>query len=165
MHEIIIVTAKYLIALPVVAVVVLAFRLTNQQRMELLGVLALGGAFSLALSRLGSHFYYDPRPFVVGHFTPLIPHGNDNGFPSDHTLLSAFLAFAVLHFSKKLGWSLLAVAAIIGLARVAAQVHHLVDIAGSFIITSVSCFVALLVVQAISKRVATARKKPTPRAA
>jgi membrane-associated phospholipid phosphatase len=47
------------------------------------------------------------------------------------------LAFVVLYYSKKWGIFLLVVAALIGWARVAAHVHHAVDIIGSFVITAI----------------------------
>ena len=47
------------------------------------------------------HLYYNPRPFVVGNFTPLISHSVDNGFPSDHVLLASAIASILYFFSKK----------------------------------------------------------------
>lgn len=66
----------------------------------------------------------------------------DNGFPSDHTLLASFIGFAMLTISRRRSIVLLLVALAIGLARMAAGVHHSWDILGSFIITGISYTVA-----------------------
>ena len=41
--------------------------------------------------------------------------------------------FLVLHYNKKWGYALLVLAAVIGLSRIIAGVHHLLDIVGSFV--------------------------------
>ncbi len=89
----------------------------------------LGIAF--VISRIAGHFYFDPRPFVIGNFTPLISHVVDNGFPSDHTLAAAALAVAVFPFSKKATGAAIAIALAVGAARVYVGVHHWIDIVGS----------------------------------
>ncbi len=77
-------------------------------------------------------FYHDPRPFVVGHFTPLIPHSPDNGFPSDHSLLTSAVATLVAYFDLPLGLLLWVLAAGVGAARVYAGIHHPIDVLGAF---------------------------------
>jgi undecaprenyl-diphosphatase len=144
MHEFIIIVAKYFIILPVVGILVVGFRLPTQEKLKLCSILAIGGVITLALSRIGSHLYHDPRPFVVGHFTPLIPHAHDNGFPSDHTLASAFLAYTALYFSKNIGWVMVTIALLIGVARVLAGVHHVIDVIGGFIIAGLGCYLAII---------------------
>src|SRR5690348_13209583 len=109
MDEFIKLVAKYAIVVPVIAAAYVFIRFTGRRLIN------------------------DPRPFVAGHFTPLLPHGNDNGFPSDHTLLASFLGFAILRYRRGLGAAMLFVAACIGIARIAAGIHHLEDIIGSFI--------------------------------
>lgn len=91
-------------------------------------------------ARIASLLYFNPRPFVVGNFTPLIEHANNNGFPSDHTLLSAAIAMVVYFFNKKVGVFLLILAFLVGLARVLAGVHHFVDIIGSVAIAIAIAF-------------------------
>src|SRR5205085_7935625 len=86
------------------------------------------------------HVYYDPRPFVQEHFTPLIPHDADNGFPSDHTLITAGVAAVIYFFNRPWGFALLGLALLVGAARVAAGVHHPVDIVGSIVIAVVVSF-------------------------
>ena len=92
--------------------------------------------FTLPLSYLTSLLagllYYDPRPFVVLHITPLIYHAADNGFPSDHALLTGTLAAIVTVFNRRLGVLLWILAILVGAARVVAGVHHSIDILASF---------------------------------
>jgi undecaprenyl-diphosphatase len=152
MHELIIIVAKYFVILPLLIVLLIGARLPRRQQLELLCLLVGGGILSLLLARLSSHLYYDPRPFVAGHFRPLVPHSTDNGFPSDHTLISAFLAYVALRYSKKLGWAAAALAIAIGGARVAAGVHHIDDVLGSFIIAGIGYWLAILGMHFINKK-------------
>lgn len=80
------------------------------------------------LGKLVGHFYYDPRPFVTGHFSPLIAHAPDNGFPSDHTLLLATLAVTAMRYDRRWAVVLWVITFLVGWARVAAGLHHWVDI-------------------------------------
>ncbi len=104
----------------------------ERKRMALCAFLALPLAYAIA--KLAGHFYYDVRPFVEGHFVPLISHIPDNGFPSDHTLLSAAVAAVIFFFHRKLGIFFLVLAFLVGAARVAAGIHHMTDVVGSMII-------------------------------
>lgn len=145
MHQAVIVVAKYFILLSVLLAVWTFAEQPRGKKKEMIVVGLVGAVLSVALAKLGSHLYYDPRPFVTGHFTPYFSHGNDNGFPSDHTLLASFLAFLSLRYSKKFGAVLLILALAIGLSRVQAGVHHLIDIIGSFVCTGIGVSVAFLV--------------------
>ncbi|MCB9815813.1 phosphatase PAP2 family protein [Candidatus Nomurabacteria bacterium] len=92
----------------------------------------------LIITQITSHFYYDPRPFVVGNFTPLVPHDPDNGFPSDHTLLTMYVAALVYPHTKKIAYLLLVLAIMVGLSRVYVGIHHLTDVVGSTVIVLVA---------------------------
>lgn len=153
MDEIIKLIAKYGLIVPVLLALYVFVRLGNsRKRLEFAVLLIGGGILSLLLAKVSGHLISDPRPFVVGHFTPLLPHANDNGFPSDHTLLASFLGYVTLRYSRWVGVAALVAAACIGLARVAAGVHHLEDIIGSFVITGVSTLVVLLLVKLATRR-------------
>ncbi len=89
---------------------------------------------SYIISRIASALYYNPRPFVSEHLTPLIHHIADNGFPSDHALLTGTLAAIVTVFDKRIGALLWVLAIMVGGARVLAGIHHTTDIIGSYII-------------------------------
>ena len=101
---------------------------------------------SYIIAKVVGHLYFDPRPFVVGHFTPLLSHAADNGFPSDHTLFGAAIAAVIFRFSRKTGTFLLFLAIFVGVARVFAGVHHTVDIAGSIVIVLATYYIISLFV-------------------
>ena len=89
------------------------------------------------VSLLAAAIYYDPRPFVVDHYTPLIPHKPSNGFPSDHVLWSSATAAIIFPSNKYLSLVLWLLAAAVGIARVYVGVHHAKDIIGSMVIAAV----------------------------
>lgn len=142
MHGVITFIANYALVVPIIGVVLLWMSFDNKsQKTQFLMKALFGAVVIILLARVGSWLYYNPRPFVVGNFAPYFSHPNNNGFPSDHTLFTSYLAFLVLSYNRKLGVFLLIVAGAIGLARVIAGVHHLVDIVGAFAITGVTVVV------------------------
>jgi len=95
------------------------------------------GLISVIVGQAIAYFYFDPRPFVTGHFQPLIPHVADNGFPSDHTLLSAVIAATLTTVSVPVGIILWVITGIVAVARVSAGLHHPIDVIGSICIAAV----------------------------
>ena len=108
-------------------------------------VLTLTLAF--VLSNIARALYFNPRPFVVGGFEPLIPHEPDNGFPSDHALLFGTVASIAMFVGKTFSIPLWILATAVGLYRVYAGVHHLIDILASFGISLVSAYIAYAIIQ------------------
>jgi len=100
-----------------------------QKQIILFGGILLPAAYLAA--RLAQLFYYNPRPFMQNDFIPRIPHIADNGFPSDHTLISAAISAVVFPFNKKLGSVLWCITVLVGVSRVLAGVHHGIDVIGS----------------------------------
>jgi membrane-associated phospholipid phosphatase len=93
------------------------------------------------LVKLVGAVHTDPRPFVVDpRLKPLFAHPADNGFPSDHTALSAAVAFLVLVHRRWAGIALLLVTVALGAARVAAHVHHTEDIVAGLLIGAAAGF-------------------------
>lgn len=111
-----------------------------QKKMVLLSICAgiLTGIAALAAGRL----YFDPRPFVVNHFIPLIPHDADNGFPSDHVLVLALAAAAMYPFSRKISAILWLITILVAISRVYADVHHPIDVIGSMLIAIIMTVIA-----------------------
>lgn len=109
---------------------------------------ALFAAVSMPLTFLASlvaaHVYYDPRPFMVSKHAPLLAHASGNGFPSDHALLGAALAAWVFRYDQRLGSLLFGLTFVVGLTRVYAGVHHLVDILGSIAIAGLVAFLVYM---------------------
>lgn len=139
MHGFITFIANYALVIPIFGLLI-AWLLTDAKtkKKQFLMEALLGAVTIVLLAKIGSWLFYNPRPFIVGHFVPYFPHPNNNGFPSDHTLFTSYLAFLVLNYNRKLGAALLIVAILIGLARVIAGVHHLVDIVGAFAISGIT---------------------------
>ena len=152
MDEFVKIGAKYVVGLSVIGALVLFVRLSKQNRLRFAALVVVGGIIAYLFAKLGSHLYSNPRPFIQGHFTPLLPHGNDNGFPSDHTLLAAVLAWAALVYSRKIGAILLVVAVVVGASRMAAGLHHLVDVVGSFAFAALAIWLASLLVNWLAKK-------------
>lgn len=152
MHAEITFIAKYFIVLSVFGAFVVWLKLEIRQKKQFIVLAIVGGILTLLLAKIGSHLFYNPRPFVVGHFVPYFAHGNDNGFPSDHTLLAAMLAFVSWRYSKKAGIGLLIIAIIIGLSRVVAGVHHVIDIIGSIVFAFIGVWLASQIINYAVKK-------------
>ncbi len=138
MHQIITFIAKDFLVLPVLLAAVVWLRLPRRQKITFV-ILGLASAvLAVLFAKLGSHLFYNPRPFVAGNFTPYFAHASDNGFPSDHTLLAGVVSFATFVYSRRYGWVAIALSVLIGLSRVIAGVHHLIDVIGSLAIAALS---------------------------
>lgn len=145
--------AKYLIILLALLTLAYLILLNKGKRKEvaLFGVILLPLTYLVA--KLASTFYYSSRPFVVGHFTPLISHAADNGFPSDHALFASALAALLYVFNKKWGLAAWIMTILIALSRVLAGVHHLADVVGSAIIAICMAYLVYkFIYPAISKK-------------
>lgn len=125
--------AKYLLI--VIAGIALVYLLeqprSRQKRIAIFAALSL--PLTYIISKFGALLYDDPRPFVSGHFIPLITHEPDNGFPSDHVLLCAGIAAVIYPSSKSLSLILWALTLLVGMSRVHTCLHHPIDIIGSIV--------------------------------
>ena len=142
MNFLIIICAKYLIFIVGILAFAYWLRVPRKQKIRLLVLGLLTGIIAIVLAKIGSSLFYDARPFVSDNVIPLFAYTADNGFPSDHTLLAASIAVAIFFVSKKWGIGFMLLAVIIGLSRVLANVHHPVDIIGSFFFTIIGGLVA-----------------------
>ncbi len=127
--------------------------LPKKQKLQLLIYGLITAVVALILAKIGAALFYDPRPFIAEHAAPLFAHGDDNGFPSDHTLLSSVIAVAVYLVSKKWGVTLFLLALIVGASRVIAHVHHPIDIVGGVIFAMLGGLVAYYVSPRIIARI------------
>lgn len=138
MHWIIKFVGEYFFLISVVVVGVYWLMAKVSKKISLAYQLIVGGIVALVLDLIAGHLYYDPRPFVTHHLVPIIAHAADNGFPSDHALLTSFLCFTMFLYSKRLSLFLLVNALLVSWARVAAHIHNPRDIVGAFVISAVS---------------------------
>ncbi len=130
-----ILSAKYLFVLPIL-ILGIFFLLQPRSAQKNILIFALPSlALTYLISLLAGHLYYDPRPFVVGNFTPLLPHAPDNGFPSDHALLVSAVTMIGIYVNRKLGVLLWVLAVIVAAARVYVGLHHPIDVLGSMAIS------------------------------
>lgn len=137
MNILIILTAKYAFLISIAGYLVYAvflWKVDKKVLKMLLFVSVISFPLAFIIAKLSSFVLFDPRPFIVERVAPLIPHAADNGFPSDHTLLTMAIASVVFAFNKKLGSVLFIIALCVGTARVLAKVHHPLDIIGAAII-------------------------------
>jgi undecaprenyl-diphosphatase len=147
MDALVIFAATYLILAPVIMALALPLTLPRERRVRFLILCMIALPLAYLIAKTGSLLFYHDRPFVVLGIEPLIPHAPDNGFPSDHTLLAATLACAMYAFDTRWGRVAIAIAAVIGAARVIAHVHHAIDILGSFVIALLAVFLVARLVE------------------
>ncbi len=160
MNTLVILSAKYLYIVIILAAIGLTFYKTKmEKRIEMIVTAIFAAIIVLALIWLSRHLIYSARPFVVGHFTPLIPHVADNGFPSDHTAISMGAALVIYLFNKYAGIILAVLALWVGIARVLAGVHHPIDIFGSIIIALIAIMAAKLILKRCPKLLSCPMKK------
>jgi undecaprenyl-diphosphatase len=140
MDPLIIFGAKYLIVASVLITLTLVGVVPHKERVRFVMLLIISLPIAYILAKIAGHIYWNDRPFVVGNFTPLVEHGVDNGFPSDHTLLASSLAAVVTIVRPRIGALLWVFAAIIGISRVLAGVHHALDIIGAMVIAAAAVY-------------------------
>ena len=94
----------------------------------------LGGLVAVGIGYLIGTVWYEPRPFVVEHVAPLIPHAADASFPSDHLLVIGALFGAAIFTSRRISLAALVLAVLVAAARVYVRVHYPWDVAAGFAI-------------------------------
>lgn len=113
------------------------------QRNLALKVLASIGV-ALFASYLFGALWPHPRPFVIGLGHAFFPHKATSSFPSNHTIIIATFAFALILDRRwaAWGWATLLAAAVVGTSRVYLGVHFPLDIAGGLILAPVAAAIA-----------------------
>lgn len=141
MNFLIVFGAQYLYLVIVLTSIVYIYRQPREQQKKIILCAVIALPVTYLVAKIAGLFYYDARPFIVENFTPLLSHANDNGFPSDHTLLSSAIATVIFIFNRKVGVALIVIAFLVGMARVFAGIHHLTDIFGSIIIAIIVTYI------------------------
>lgn len=128
--------ANYLYIVLLAAALVWYLMQPLEAKLEMIawGAVALPAMYLLLI--IAGIVYFDPRPFDAGHFTPLIPHEPDNGFPSDHTMLCSTTSSIVFFYNRKMSAALWGLTALVGASRVWTGLHHTTDIIASIVISS-----------------------------
>jgi membrane-associated phospholipid phosphatase len=135
----IVAVAQYLPFLIAVVAGVIWLFVPRQDKFGLAVQAVVALVIAVVLIQLAAATHADPRPFVVDpSIRPLFAHPPDDGFPSDHTTLAATVALLVMTYRRWLGAVLLAASVLVGVARVAAHVHHGQDIVAGVLIAVVA---------------------------
>lgn len=148
--------AQYLVFLEaILAAVLVVFALRYAAHARIVEWAVATGMTAIVAGLLavaGGRVYTDPRPFAEHHFRPLLAHAADNGFPSDHALLGAFLVAVVLFAAPRLAILPAILAVLVDWARVGAGIHHVIDVVGSSLMVAIAALIASLVAPWISRR-------------
>jgi len=144
MNTIIVIFADYIIFLIPIVVLGIFLSLKKKQKIDFLLYAVILAVCSYFIAFVADILWYNPRPFVLSGELPLVPSGDDNGFPSGHTLFAAVFAMSFFFVHRKTSYVLLFVAVLIGLARVFADVHHYVDIFASIFVVIVGGVIAFI---------------------
>jgi undecaprenyl-diphosphatase len=108
-------------------------------------IISLTPLIAFICAQVGAAVFNDPRPFTQDHVKPLIAHGADNGFPSDHGLLGAALVAAVLTLDLRFVAAFVLLGVLVDWARGGAGLHHVIDVAGSAACVALGLAVGYLV--------------------
>jgi len=142
MNYIVIFFAKYVVFVLPLIVAIVFLVIEKKEKIAFLKFSVIMAPVSYALAYVAGYLWYNPRPFVVEQIVPLIYHVNDNGFPSGHTLFAGVFAMSLFFVHRKTSIALLVLTIIIGVSRVVADVHHLMDIVGSILIVVIGALIA-----------------------
>lgn len=108
-------------------------RFTLALIVRIVALVALSFVVGLALK----HVVIDPRPYKVDGEVPLTTVSNDNGFPSDHTLMAAAMTASLLWYNRRLLLPFAALTLFVMLGRMGIAAHHSIDVLGSVVIVAV----------------------------
>jgi len=104
------------------------FKQNRKEKIRLALAVIIAGVIAYALAKLAGHLHDNPRPFVSDGTPALINHANDNGFPSEHTVLAMTLTTLIYFYKRWVATVALILTILVGWGRVAAHVHHGLDI-------------------------------------
>lgn len=103
------------------------------------------------LGLLAAALHPEKRPFQTHKVHQLVAHAAGQSFPSDHSTAAFGIAFAVIAFlTWRWGLLLVALALLIGFARVYVGIHYPGDIGGSFLVAVVGVGVVAWAARVIS---------------
>jgi undecaprenyl-diphosphatase len=139
--------AQYLFLASFFLALVSFLRLPRKAQIQIAVIGLLCGVLSYSIALIAGQLYDDPRPFVAGHFKPLIAHDTENGFPSDHVLMLSQIAAVFSLYSRKVASILWVITAVVGYARVYAGVHHYIDVIASMLIVIIALIVTYRIVR------------------
>ncbi|HLW38603.1 MAG TPA: phosphatase PAP2 family protein [Candidatus Eremiobacteraceae bacterium] len=125
-----------------ISFVVMLAALARARSAALLLWLGGGALLAAALTYAAGRMLFDPRPFTVLPVTPLVAHAADNGFPSDHSSVAAFIAAAVWFVDARLALVASLAALAIGFARAYCFLHWPADVLAGWCIGALPAVLA-----------------------
>lgn len=157
MDSIVVFLANYLIFVIGLLAIFVAYRVKNRRQFVLAA--ALAGILAWDLSTIAGALYYNPRPFVSQGIEPLIPHGPDNGFPSQHTLLAMTLTSVIYFYRRWLAAVALVLTLLVGAGRAWAHVHSWIDILGGLVIAAIAGYTGVILAKFLLSKLSARRLK------
>jgi PAP2 superfamily. len=133
--------ASFLIWIEIVLIGV--FYLTARKRRALAACSAVASSvLAWTVSQGIGLLYFRPRPFAVLQSAHLLINKSslDKSFPSDHASIAFAVACAIFFVDRRWGGVLLAMAAVISLARVFVGVHYFSDVVAGALLGFVCAF-------------------------
>lgn len=133
----------------------LLFKIKNEDKYHAYVMVIMAGLTAYLMAKLIGSVYQpaDVRPFELMGLEPGASYLDNPGFPSDHALFGAFLAFAVLGAARqvKLAAFLGVLVILMSVGRVLALVHTPLDIIGGI---TIAAFGALWYLQPYKQTIA-----------
>src|SRR5437868_4998498 len=117
MNGLIVFLAKYLIVAVMVLWLTTWVLLSKPNRIKFILATLAAGIMAIILSKIAGAVYFHPRLFTVENIKPLVPHGPDNGFPSEHTVLAMTLSTLIYFYRRRLAAAALVCTLLIGAGR------------------------------------------------
>jgi len=137
LDEVLVFLAEFLIlalVLVVASLIVYALSKGRPRQAWILFVGLFAGALAWLASMWAKTFFQTVRPFADKTIIPLVEsQTNSTAFPSAHAAAVAAAGVVLYRFNKFIGLATIALAFIIGIARVAIGVHWPIDIAGGVV--------------------------------
>ena len=142
-NQLTVIVAQYALFAVAAAAAVVWLMASSSDKVSLAFEAVVAMVLVAVMVKVAGAIHVDPRPFVQNPAVkPLFPHPADNGFPSDHTALAIAISVVVWQYRRSVAWAMLVVSVLIGVARVAAHVHHAQDIVAALIIGVLAAAVA-----------------------
>src|SRR3989338_8746396 len=121
--------AEYLIYLTIGLMFILIFRGgKKEKKAALFAIVAI--PIAIILIKITHIFFYEPRPFVTFHFSPVLDKTADASFPSRHATIMSVIAFAYVYLKSKWKLLFLSFMLFVGISRIFIGVHYPLDILG-----------------------------------
>lgn len=138
--------AKYMVYVLLLAVIIFWFSRQRENRiMVISGICTIVLAY--LLGRFAGLFHHNLQPFAeLQNVNQLVQHKINNSFPSDHTMTFFALCTIFWLFKKPMRYGWMALAVLVGMARIMVGVHYPLDVTVGALIGIVSAFLSFKII-------------------